>query len=115
MRKKNKINLFDAVPLIGPSILSEIEEERIVISFPRFRNAFLQKYIAPRSKSRRLHVYLDAYGTAVWQQIDGKKNVLQIVESLAEFFKEEADYEVRITAFITQLQANGFITLGLPV
>jgi uncharacterized protein YjaZ len=43
--------------------------------------------------------------------IDGKRTVRRIIEELAEHFNYEENYESRITAYITQLQKDGFVKL----
>jgi hypothetical protein len=115
MRNKNKINLFDTIPQINSEVTRELKEGLIVLGVPRFRNALMQKYFIPRSKSKYLYVHLDAHGTAVWQLIDGKRTVREIVIALSVHFEQEENYEQRISLFLSQLQANHFITLGIAL
>ena len=49
-----------------------------------------------------IHVRLEEHGTAVWELIDGKRTVRQIIEELAEHYDHEENYESLITAYITQ-------------
>ena len=81
-----------------------------MISYPRFRNPFLQRMLTPASKSRDLHIRLDANGTAVWELIDGKRTVGDISDSLADHFAHKADYPLRVAEFIRTLEAQGLIT-----
>lgn len=66
-----------------------------------------------RQPSPDIHVRLEEHGTAVWELIDGKRTVRQIIEELAEHFDHEENYESRITAYITQLQKDGFVKLAV--
>ena len=45
--------------------------------------------------------------------IDGKRTVREIIEELAEHFQNEAGYESRVSAYLSQMQKDGFIKLFL--
>ena len=104
-----KQNLFDFVPVISDHITTEKEGELSVITFPRFRSKFMQKYFVPKSKSSNIRVRLDEHGTAVWNLIDGERTIQTIAESLAERFNNEANYEYRIAVYFSQLYKQGFV------
>ena len=104
-----KQNLFDLVPIISEHITTEKEGELSIITFPRFRSRFMQKYFVPKNKSATIHIRLDEHGTAVWNLIDGKRTVNEISETLVSHFNQEENYEYRIATFITQLQKQGFV------
>ncbi|MCL1932262.1 MAG: PqqD family protein [Candidatus Azobacteroides sp.] len=104
-----KQNLFDLVPVAGEHIVTEKEGELSVITFPRFRNTFMQKYLIPKNKSTMIRIRLDEHGTAVWDLIDGKRTIQTIAETLAEHFRHEENYEYRIAAFFSQLYKQGFV------
>ena len=104
-----KKNLFDLVPAISEHITTEKEGELSVITFPRFRSKFMQKYFIPKNKPAMIRVRLDAHGTAVWDLIDGKRTVMMIAETLAEYFNNEQNYEHRIALFFSQLNKQGFV------
>ena len=101
-------NLFDLIPVIDERITAENEGELVVLTFPRFRSKFIQKYLV-REKAKMVRVRLETHGTAVWQLIDGKRNVAQIAEMLAEHFKHEKNYEYRVVEFVSQLYRQGFV------
>jgi hypothetical protein len=105
----DKKNLFDLVPVISEHITTEIEGELSVITFPRFRSKFMQKYLIPKNKPPSIRVRLDAHGTAVWNLIDGKRSIKVIAEILAGHFNNEPNYEYRITMFFSQLYKQGFV------
>jgi hypothetical protein bfra3_02023 len=107
--KKEKVNLLDVVPYVAEHIRTEKVEGLSVIAFPRFKNRFMQKYLIPKGMTSFLHVTLEEHGTAVWDLIDGKRTVSDIIEALAEHFQHEENYGQRITAYITQLRLSGFI------
>ena len=73
----------------------------------------MRRFLLPKGMSPDIHVRLEEHGTAVWELIDGKRTVRQIIEELAEHFDHEENYESRITAYITQLQKDGFVKLAV--
>ena len=107
--KKKEINLFDLVPSISDHITTEKEEELSVIVFPRFRSKFMRNYFTPKNKSPFIRIRLEEHGTAVWDLIDGKRSVREIVIALIEHFNHEENYEYRIATFLSQLQRQGFV------
>ena len=109
MKKKKEINLFELAPIICEHIITEKEGELSVIAFPRFRSKFMQKYLIPKNKSPFIRIRLEEHGTAVWDLIDGKRTVKDIVELLGAYFNHEENYEFRITTYLMQLQKHGFI------
>jgi len=110
MSSKNE-NLFDLIFEISEHITTEKEGELSVITFPRFRNKFIQKYFVLRKNSANIRVRLDEHGTAVWNLIDGKRSVAKIAEQLAEHFGREEKYEYRIADFVSQLYRQGFLKI----
>lgn len=106
-----KQNLFDLVPVISEHITTEKEGELSVITFPRFRSKFMQKYFVPKNKSAMIRIRLDEHGAAVWDLIDGKRTIQTIAETLADHFNYEKNYEYRIATYFSQLYKQGFVKL----
>lgn len=106
---KDRINLLDVVPVHNDSILSHKEGGCCVLSLPRFKNKWMQKHLIPRKISPYVRVTLEEHGSAVWELIDGKKNVSEIIDAMEEYFRNEESYEARVTAFLTQLNRDGLI------
>ena len=111
MAAKEKINLLEVIPCRSEHITAEREGETIVLSFPRFKYPWMQRFLVPKGMSKELHVKLEEHGTAVWELIDGKRTVREIIEKLADHFHHEAGYESRITIYLSQMQKDGFIKL----
>lgn len=112
---KDKINLFDVVPSVCEHITTGKENNISVISFPRFPNKFMQRCLASFAKSKFICIRLDEDGSAVWELIDGKRTVRDISSELAGYFENAENYETRVTLFISQLRANGFIKYKMPL
>ena len=72
-----------------------------------FFNAVAQRFFQKPRKSR---ISLDTYGSALWQQLDGKNTVMQIVEVMINAFPDEKDRMLdRVVHFLSTLEANKFI------
>lgn len=108
---KNKVNLFDLVPVISDHITTEKEGELSVIAFPRFRSKFMQKYFVQGNKSPVIRVRLEAHGTAVWNLIDGRRTVGEIADALAAHFNCEENYEYRVAVYFSWLRKQGFVKI----
>lgn len=111
---KEKTNLLDIIPFRCSHVTTGKEGDCTVIAFPRFRYAWMRRWLLPKGMSPDVHVRLEEHGTAVWELIDGKRTVREIIEKLAEHFPQEANYELRITTYIYQLQKDRLISFLLP-
>ena len=61
-------------------------------------------------KPKVSHISLDAYGTALWEQLDGKHTVYDIIKAMKERFPEEEDRMLdRVVTFLGTLQNNRFV------
>jgi hypothetical protein len=87
------------------------EDNLIVVIVPKFKNKLAVKYISPNLKSDHFKIKLDKFGSAVWTMVDGKKKVEKIIKDMEhQFGLDLQQAEERITKFIFQLYAQGFIT-----
>ena len=108
---KGKVNLLDTVPVQCGHITTGWEGEYAVLSFPRFKYDWMRRFLWPKSMSADIRVKLEEHGTAVWSLIDGKRTVQEIISLLTEHSQNEDDYPSRVTAYIMQLQKDGFVQL----
>ena len=113
MAAKEKINLLEVIPCRSEHITAEREGETIVLSFPRLKYPWMQRFLVPKGMSKELHVKLEEHGTAVWNLIDGHRTVREIISLLARHFGEEENYIPRVTAYVMQLRKDGFIQLTI--
>lgn len=109
MAAKEKINLLEVIPCCSEHVTARTEGETTVLSFPRFKYSWMQRFLIPKGMSKELHVQLEEHGTAVWELMDGKRTVREIIEELADHFHHAAGYESRVTAYLCQMQKDGFI------
>lgn len=112
---KERANLLDCIPQRGGHIITEWKGEYAVLAFPRFRRKWMQRFLIPKGLSPYIRVTLEEHGTAVWKLIDGRRTVGKIISSLAPCFGADEDYASRVSAYLMQLQRDGFIRLVVPV
>ena len=105
--KTTEINYLELIPF-------KIHESDIVngltnILIPKFKKEFIQNLI-PKSKSKHFRVKLDELGSSVWESIDGKKEVSEIINELSVKHDEKIHpAQDRIIKFLTQLYQSNFI------
>lgn len=93
----------------------EDQDGKIQVIIPR--NGLLNKIVRVFKKTPKDYkVDLDSFGSFVFKNIDGHKNVQEIGVLLKNQFGENAEpvYE-RLTTFMTILRQNKFITLEKTV
>jgi hypothetical protein len=111
-RKKilKNTNTLDLTPV---RIHSDEKSEQglVTIIVPKFKNEIAKKYIVPRLKSDVFKFNLDELGSAVWMNIDGEKDVQQIIRNVSSQFGDELEQsEERIIKFIFQLYEQKLIS-----
>lgn len=114
-KKKLKIskNYFDGVPRRREDRPWRVKEDGIVeidMENRGFYHFIAQKFFR---KPRVSHISLDRYGSVVWQSIDGKNTVLDVIHIMEKEFPNEKDRMLdRVVTYLATLQRSGFITMG---
>lgn len=104
-------NTLDLTPIKLYSEETDNSNNIVTVIIPKFKNRFAVKYISPKLKSDHFKIKLDKFGSAVWQKINGKTKVDQIIKHLEKTYADEIQQaEERTTKFIFQLYSQGFIT-----
>ncbi|MBK9098902.1 MAG: PqqD family protein [bacterium] len=89
------------------------KEKQVTVIVPKFKNEFAKKLIVPRIKSADFRIKLEKFGSAVWMNLDGKKNVQEIIKIVSEKFGEELiQPEERVSKFIFQLYEQKLISFN---
>jgi len=90
-KKKNKENFLDFIPI--SKVGFEVNEETGLISLliPRFKSEFALKYLIPKKKSKFIKANLDEYGSFIFQEIDGKRDVLEISNLMKEKYGDQVE------------------------
>ena len=100
----------------------QIEETRlesgiIVLSYPVGQRpwvaSLIKRFSGAPEKPVVKKVELDLLGTSVWDMVDGKRSVKQIIREFAKQHKLHAkEAEVSVTQFIRQLGQRGLLGLN---
>lgn len=107
---KTKKNFMDYIPVCNPLYTWDADKKGIVtvhVENRGFYNWIAQKVF---KRPHTSHIALDKYGSYVWRQMDGKRNVHEISKLVAAQFGEEAEPLIpRLVKYIQILYQNKFI------
>jgi hypothetical protein len=108
--KAREVNLLDLIPQRTAEYKVDDDTNLVTILAPRLKNKLLKKLLESRLKNPMLKIKLDEIGSAVWLQIDGRRNVKEIGTVLRERFKEKIEpcFD-RLGLFFQQLEHQRFI------
>ena len=111
MKTKNTQNYLEKIPVKRQEIAWKQDENNIVtleIQNRGVANRIAQKLL---KKPKISYIHLDEFGSFVWLQIDGKRDIIAIGESVREHFGEKAEplYE-RLAQYLKTLESYKFIT-----
>ncbi|MCW8811033.1 MAG: PqqD family protein [Ignavibacteriaceae bacterium] len=113
-RKKilKNINTLDLTPVKLHT--EEIDgEDLVTVLVPKFKNELAKKLIVPKLKSADFKIKFDKLGSAVLMNMDGNKNVQEIIKSVSMKFGDEIQQaEERIIKFIFQLYEQKLISFN---
>jgi hypothetical protein len=113
-RKKilKNANTLDLTPVKLHS--EEVDKEELVtVIVPKFKNELAKKLIVPKIKSADFKIKFDKFGSAVLMNMDGNKNVQEIIKSVSMKFGDEIQQaEERIIKFIFQLYEQKLISFN---
>lgn len=107
---KKKSNYLEKIPQITDGLVYEQKDELVII---QRENKGLYNRLAQKVFKRPVvtNVELDAFGSYVFLQIDGTRDIIAIGDLVKEHFGEKAEplYE-RLSRFIELLHMNGFVS-----
>ena len=108
---------LDSIPVKSIQITeARLETGEIVISYPVAMRPFfaglLKRFGGPEAQIQIKKLQLDELGTSVWDMINGKSSVRQLVEGFAKLHRLEArEAEVSVSQFLRELGRRGLIGL----
>jgi hypothetical protein len=104
-------SFFDLIPTRNLK-WEDSDNGRIVLIVPKFRNRIAVKYFLPILPKPNMRVYLDAFGSYVWECCDGAQSIKNIAGKLREKFGASVEpADERTGQFIRLLTKEHFITL----
>ncbi len=106
------INIYDVVP--RPCVHFETDPDgKVTLLKPKFRNAFMIKYVLPRIRRKHYKIHLDDIGSATWKLCNGTNNAGLIAEKIRAEFGDTAEPVFdRVGKFLQQLQTAKMIELN---
>lgn len=109
---KNKQNFLDLIPIRNEKF-RWMTLENDIVQIQIDRNGLLDRLVRPIFKTPNvMKIDLDAYGSFIWKQIDGKQTMESIAKALIEQYGDEINplYE-RLGKYINILRNNQFIKI----
>ncbi|MEI7489805.1 MAG: PqqD family protein [Bacteroidota bacterium] len=110
LKQANTLDLHP-IKLLGSE---KREEDTLNILLPRFKNNLANKLFQPKWKEEFIKIKLDAFGSAVWEQLDGNRNTGEICNKLRDTFPEKLqppeETEDRVSTFLSMLYQQRFIS-----
>ena len=90
MKKKEKKNYLDYIPICAPGFTWEEKKGIVTIKMENkgFYNWLAQKLF---KRPRFSYIDLDEFGSFVWKQMDGKRTIYEISEMVREHFGDRAE------------------------
>lgn len=111
--KKKDHNYLEKVPVRNPEF-SWKEDQQGIVTVDMVHKGIFDKlaqklWVTPKVS----HVKLDRFGSFVWKQMDGNRNIIDIGVLVREEFADQAEplYE-RLAEFVKMLRDNRFVTFG---
>lgn len=87
----------------------------VTLRVARFSGRLLQKYLMPHLKHPHIAVHLDAFGSWVWQHMDGRMTVREMASGLEQQFGDEIQpVHQRLGRFINLMVERSYVTLVKP-
>jgi len=111
----NRAEALDRIPVKNLQISEDrLETGEVVINYPVTMRPFfaglVKRFGGPEVQAQMKKFQLDELGTAVWNLMDGKRSVRQLVKIFAGTHRlEPREAEVSVTQFIRQLGRRGLI------
>ena len=120
-RKKPQISRTEALkctPVISAQVVEErLESGEVIIRYPvtirPFFATVVKRFGGPDDYVQPRKLELDKLGASVWDLIDGKRSIRQLIQIFAETHQLQfREAEVAVTQFIRELGRRGLIGLG---
>jgi hypothetical protein len=87
-----------------------VEENLVIVLAPKFQNPVGRAMVNLFRKDQEYRLHLDEFGSAVWELIDGRRNVGQIADALVDRFGEKVEPGVpRLLKFLKWLGNAGVV------
>lgn len=97
------------VPVINDENVWRTDENNIVV-ITKQKVSIFRKILSSKSAEGKKEIELDSYGSFVWQKINGKKTILEIIDEIINEMGEEKETACkRATIFFEMLRVHRLI------
>ena len=113
MKTMHKGNFLELVPNIPENFVWKCDDSGLVTFEKENKGVFNRLAQLIIRKPKVSYIHLDEYGSFVWQQIDGVRNITDIGVAVKEHFGEKVEplYE-RLATYFKTLESYNFIVLA---
>ena len=114
----SRAEALDRIPAKNVQITEDrLETGEVLIGYPvtirPFFATLVKRFGGPEEQVQTKKLQLDTLGSSVWDLLDGKRSVRQLIQIFAETHQlQPREAEVAVTQFIRELGRRGLIGLG---
>jgi hypothetical protein len=114
----SRAEALDRIPVKNVQITEDqLETGEVLIGYPVTMRPFfatlVKRFGGPEEQVQTKKLQLDTLGSSVWDLLDGKRSVRQLIQIFAETHQlQPREAEVAVTQFIRELGRRGLIGLG---
>lgn len=108
-KKKESENYLDFIPVRNPNFEFRTNDTGIVtvlVEWTGFYHRIAQRFF---HRPRVSEINLDEYGSFIWQQIDGEKNVFAISQAFQSHFDNPQNGMTRLIQFLEIMRDHHLI------
>ena len=87
------------------------DEGLVEIIMPKFNSKLGKSFCRVIKKENSFTANMDKYGSLVWKNCDGKKNVKDILKLMEKEFPNEENLDQRLILFLQQMNSLRYINL----
>ena len=109
---KRKENYLEKTPVHKDGLVWSQDENGLVTIEMQNRGVANKLAQLILKKPKVSYIHLEEFGSFIWLQIDGARDILTIGELVREQFGDKAEplYE-RLSQYVKTLESNGFVTI----
>ncbi len=90
----------------------EINDNLVTVLYVNRKPSFIERIFFKKLSKKPYKIDLDEVGSFIWQELDGKKNIDEIIKIAEENFLEKIEpADERVELFIKQMHKNKLISL----
>jgi len=114
----SRAEALNRIPVKNVQITEDrLETGEALIGYPvtirPFFATLVKRFGWPQEQVQTKKLQLDTLGSSVWDLLDGKRSVRQLIQIFAETHQlQSREAEVAVTQFIRELGRRGLIALG---